>query len=227
MAKTVGSKKAKKPSRRAQATRERIFAAALAEFAEAGFAGARVDAIARRSGANKALLYRYFGDKTKLYAATVAHVATLRRAAADAAPEEIGDRAAYWVRATARSELTLRFVLQEAARASRPGRAAALDRTHYDRQIHEVAERTPKDAALTLLALDALVTYPFAFPEITRAITGASVADAEFVERWAKFVLELTRSAFPARSPSEPSPGSQPLRRSRAPAPVSGVVSRR
>ncbi len=216
----MSSKQTKEPSGRAEATRERIFAAALVEFAEAGFAGARVDAIARRSRANKALLYRYFGNKTKLYAATLAHVATLRRTAAAAAPEELGDRAAYWVRATARSKVALRFVLQEATRAGRPRRAVALDRTHYDRQLHELAERTAKDAALTLLALDALVTYPFAFPEITRAITGASVADADFVERWARFVLEMTRSAFPAPSPLEPSPGSSPLRRSRAkPAP--------
>jgi hypothetical protein len=38
-------------------TRERILAAALAEFAAKGFAGARVDLIARRARANKRMLY--------------------------------------------------------------------------------------------------------------------------------------------------------------------------
>lgn len=49
-------------------TREAILAAAEAEFADYGFDGARVDAIAERSGSNKTLLFRYFGDKLGLYA---------------------------------------------------------------------------------------------------------------------------------------------------------------
>ncbi len=44
-----------------------ILAAAAAEFAEWGFAGARVDEIARRAGVNKAMLYYHVGDKAKLY----------------------------------------------------------------------------------------------------------------------------------------------------------------
>lgn len=181
---------------RAEATRAKIFEAALAEFGEAGFAGARVDAIARRSGTNKALLYRYFGDKSKLYAATLAHVASLRRAEADAAPDELGARAAHWVHATSRSDLVLRFVLQEAAR---PRRSRALDHAHYARQIEELETRVTGDAALTLLALDALVTYPFVFPMIARAMTGAHPPSPKFVERWAGFVAEIARKAFAKR----------------------------
>ena len=49
-------------------TREAILAAAEAEFADHGFDGARVDTIAERSGFNKTLLFRYFGDKLGLYA---------------------------------------------------------------------------------------------------------------------------------------------------------------
>jgi AcrR family transcriptional regulator len=43
-------------------TRRRILAAALAEFSAKGFAGARVDAIARRAKGNKRMLYHYFGN---------------------------------------------------------------------------------------------------------------------------------------------------------------------
>jgi TetR/AcrR family transcriptional regulator len=46
---------------------ERILGAAAHEFAERGFAGARVDEIARRAGVNKAMLYYYVGDKAALY----------------------------------------------------------------------------------------------------------------------------------------------------------------
>ena len=47
--------------------RERILDASSAVFAEEGFAGARVDAIAQRAGVNKAMLYYHIGDKRALY----------------------------------------------------------------------------------------------------------------------------------------------------------------
>jgi TetR/AcrR family transcriptional regulator len=46
----------------------RILDAAKDVFAEKGFAGARVDEIARRAGVNKAALYYHIGDKKALYA---------------------------------------------------------------------------------------------------------------------------------------------------------------
>jgi AcrR family transcriptional regulator len=47
--------------------RQKILDASSAVFAEEGFAGARVDAIARRAGVNKAMLYYHVGDKRALY----------------------------------------------------------------------------------------------------------------------------------------------------------------
>jgi TetR/AcrR family transcriptional regulator len=52
-------------------TRARILSAAAREFAEEGFSGARVDVIARRAGANKAMLYYHVGDKAALYEAVL------------------------------------------------------------------------------------------------------------------------------------------------------------
>lgn len=57
--------------KRGEQTREAILAAAEAEFADHGFDGARVDAIAERSGFNKNLIFRYFGEKLGLYAAVL------------------------------------------------------------------------------------------------------------------------------------------------------------
>lgn len=48
-------------------TRQRVLDAATKEFAEKGLSGGRVDEIARRSGANKRMLYHYFGNKEDLY----------------------------------------------------------------------------------------------------------------------------------------------------------------
>ena len=51
----------------AQRTREVILSAAETVFAERGFAGTSVDAIASQAGYNKSLLFQYFGDKLGLY----------------------------------------------------------------------------------------------------------------------------------------------------------------
>jgi AcrR family transcriptional regulator len=48
-----------------------ILAAAVTEFTEKGYAGARIDSIAAKSGANKRMIYHYFGDKDGLYLAVL------------------------------------------------------------------------------------------------------------------------------------------------------------
>lgn len=58
-------------SPRAAATRRRILEAATAEFAAKGLAGARVDEIAARAGANKRMIYAYFGSKEELWLAVL------------------------------------------------------------------------------------------------------------------------------------------------------------
>ena len=59
-------------TRDAEATRARLLAAAVDEFAAHGIAGARVDRIAHAAGANKQLIYAYFGNKEGLFDATLA-----------------------------------------------------------------------------------------------------------------------------------------------------------
>ncbi len=53
----------------ADSRRDRLLAAARREFAEFGYAGARVARIAARATVNKQLLYYYFGSKAGLHAA--------------------------------------------------------------------------------------------------------------------------------------------------------------
>ena len=59
----AGAKAVRDPAQ----TRARILAAARAEFAAHGLGGARVDRIAREAGANKRMLYYYFGNKDDLF----------------------------------------------------------------------------------------------------------------------------------------------------------------
>lgn len=57
-----------------EATQRALLAAAIAEFAEKGLAGARVDEIARRAAVNKQLVYHHFGNKEDLYRAALEQV---------------------------------------------------------------------------------------------------------------------------------------------------------
>jgi len=55
----------------AEGAREAILNAAETVFAEHGFDGARIDAIAATAGYNKSLIFQYFDDKLGLYAEVV------------------------------------------------------------------------------------------------------------------------------------------------------------
>ena len=59
--------------RNAERTKSNILAAAVQEFAQNGFAGARVDCIANAAGCNKGMIYQYYGSKEKLYESVIAY----------------------------------------------------------------------------------------------------------------------------------------------------------
>jgi TetR/AcrR family transcriptional regulator len=86
-------------ARRARFSADRILAAAALEFSARGFAGARVDRIARRAKVNKAMLYYHFKSKDRLYKTLLRQMFTRAAerlqaiAAADAPPAEKLDRA--------------------------------------------------------------------------------------------------------------------------------------
>ena len=54
-----------------QETRRRLLAAAIDEFSSSGFAGARIDRIAKLSGCNRERIYFYFGGKAQLFEAAL------------------------------------------------------------------------------------------------------------------------------------------------------------
>ena len=72
IAKAVRDRAARRAvTRDPERTRAAILAAATAEFTAKGLTGARVDAIAKSAGANKRMIYHYFGDKDGLYLAVL------------------------------------------------------------------------------------------------------------------------------------------------------------
>ena len=75
-------------------TKELLLAAATEEFSEYGFAGARIDRIAERAGANKRLLYVYFGDKDQLLGAVLERQIEALAEAVPLVPDDLGAFAA-------------------------------------------------------------------------------------------------------------------------------------
>lgn len=61
-------------ARDSAATRVRILAAAIDEFAAYGLAGARIDRIAEAATANKRSIYVYYGNKEALFQAAMTHI---------------------------------------------------------------------------------------------------------------------------------------------------------
>lgn len=57
--------------RDAEATKARILAAAVGEFADHGYSGARIDRIASAAKANKSMIYAYYGSKELLFDAVI------------------------------------------------------------------------------------------------------------------------------------------------------------
>jgi AcrR family transcriptional regulator len=92
-----------------EATRRKLLEAGSRQFAAAGFAGARLDAIGRDAGVNKERVYKYFGDKRGLFAAVLEHELTELLAGLridEPTPEAVGEFAGLMFdRCVARPEL--------------------------------------------------------------------------------------------------------------------------
>jgi AcrR family transcriptional regulator len=122
-------------ARPARVSPARILAAAAVEFAGRGYAGARVDRIARRARVNKAMLYYHFQSKAGLYRAllrqTFAQAGERLAAIAagdDPAPEQI-DRVIETIAAFVREHaffpsIMLREIAEGGARLDRATLAA-------------------------------------------------------------------------------------------------------
>lgn len=74
--------------RDAEATKARILTAAVAEFAAHGYAGGRIERIAREAGSNVRMIYAYFDGKNGLFDAALA---SGLRQLAEAVPPRLDD----------------------------------------------------------------------------------------------------------------------------------------
>ena len=186
-------------------TRGRILAAALREFADKGFAGARVARIARRARINKRMLYHYFGNKDDLFREILGRKLGERMSWATAAPDDPAGSLAYWFDVACRDTDWVRLMQWEALEAGTGELSRQAEREQASRwAIDQVRARQAAgtladdvDPAQMLLSMVALTMFPVAFPQITRLVTGLAPADPRFQEQCTEFLRRFARRLEP------------------------------
>jgi AcrR family transcriptional regulator len=192
--------------RDSERTRKRIVNAAAKEFAAKGFDGASLSDIARRARVSKQLVHHHFRSKEGLFE-QVHDVKfrpvfewqdTMPRAPADLFAERFEKRAKdrdyvrflTWEAASGRAHT---LPLQDARQKRISDYALAIRLMQAEGKLPEQL-----DHRLLQLATLALSTYPMAFAQITRLVTGRDPSDAAFQRDWYRFLRTLGSVLFDA-----------------------------
>jgi len=185
--------------RNPQQTQQRILEAALQEFAAKGFAGARVDVIARRARINKRMLYHYFGDKEGLFREVLRRKIADRSAWLAGAPEDPVERLPIWFQMACRDRDWVQLLEWEALQW---GEKKVIDEERRQESIARAVERVRQqqakgmldpelDPGQLLISMMALTAYPLAFPQLARLATGLSVSDEKFQKQREIFLRQI------------------------------------
>jgi len=191
--------------RNPQRTRERILAAALKEFAAKGFAGARVDLIARRAAINKRMLYHYFGDKEGLFKAVLRLKISQRQAWAETLSGDPAETLSFWFSAACKDMDWVRMLEWEALQQN----GKVIDeKERFDtvaRGLKRIRQRQARglvsselDPRQIMLTMRSLTMFPAAFPQLTRLITGRSIQDPVFQKERTDFLRQIASVFRPA-----------------------------
>jgi len=193
------------PLRNPERTRERILSAALKEFAANGFAGARVDAIARRAAINKRMLYHYFGNKKHLFREVLRRKIAERRASAEGLSGDPAESLPFWFKLSCKDEDWVRLLEWEALQGAdkklinensrRALAARALSRIRKQQALGYLSgEFEPRHI---LLAMRSLTMFPMAFPQLTKLIMGRPAFDSHFQKKHVEFLRRFAAAFRP------------------------------
>lgn len=201
------SKKNNPAPRNPNRSRERILSAALKEFAAKGFAGARVDVIARRANINKRMLYHYFGDKEELFKAVLRRKIGERQAWAESLSGDPEETLPFWFEAACNDADWVRLFQWEALQGNwqkvidekerLESMAQGLQRIRQRQERGQISsEFDPRHLMLTMRSL---TMFPVAFPQLTRLITGKSVFDPKFQQERSEFLKKFAAALRPQK----------------------------
>jgi AcrR family transcriptional regulator len=188
--------------RDSSATKARLLDAAFTEFATYGIAGARVDRIAEAAGANKRLIYAYFGNKEQLFDEVLRRAMT---AGAESVPFDVEDLPGYagaiFDHLVARPDL-MRLRLWKLL--ERPS-ATGLEPDAFRRKATEVADAQQRGELAQGMEPADLLTMVLAAAQAW-FWAAEDVGPEEVIQSWSPQRLALHRSAVveAARRMTEP-----------------------
>jgi TetR/AcrR family transcriptional regulator len=209
---TASVRTSKNAARDPERTRGRILASALKEFSAKGLAGARVDAIARRACINKRMLYHYFGNKKELFRAVLEYKMADRLAWMTAAPEDPMEIMPYWFDFICKDTDWIRLLEWEALQEPVEAIVNETDRRKsFERWVERISRGQKRgllskifDPRQVVLSISALIVFPLAFPQLTRLLTGLSVADPKFQRDRTKFLSQFAAAIRSQAKVKEP-----------------------
>jgi TetR/AcrR family transcriptional regulator len=166
-------------------TRERILDAALVEFSEHGYAGARISAIANRAGVNQQLISYYFDGKEGLHQALNARWQAM--SVAFTQPDmTIHEVVGNFVRASVDHRAWARLLAWQGLTGD--DGEADVDDAYFRAMVDDVRRRqlngelaNDLDPASVLLVLFAAALAPTVIPQIVRRITSTPADSPEFL----------------------------------------------
>jgi TetR/AcrR family transcriptional regulator len=172
-------------------TREKILAAALAEFSARGFAGARVDAIARRARVNKRMLYYCFGAKQDLYREILRRKIAERAEWLESTPDDFAGVLAHIYLSGGTDLDFVRLMEWEAIDSGGKKRIAEAERRAlFEKAVARLAVlqrkgSIPRGVNLTQLFISmlSLALFPLVMPQVIRLIHGMEPTDPRFMRQ--------------------------------------------
>ena len=184
-----------------EGTRQRIFDAAVEEFAVHGNAGARVDRIAEKARANKESIYRYFGTKDELLRRVLDRFLDERGEQLLPQSRDMDDYAAALFRYFIAHPEFLRLSLWEGLEFGATPDDSTIEhrRRHYQDKLASIAEQQQAgsidpdlDPRHLLVVILGVANYWHVLPQLVRIIFGAE-PDPATLERHEQFVAEAVR----------------------------------
>lgn len=193
--------------------REAILEAAIHEFAGRGYDGVRLEHVARRARCNRALIYRYFGDREGLFQAALRAQFQKRAQLLEEVPEEFGEILSWWTAKTLKDPTFIRMILRESLdyAGGEPVESVARSR-YYQQQVEMLAALQDRDLLdqafdreLLFLALLSVVILPAVMPQVVLLVTGEEAESPGFLKRWDGFLAQFAQALGP-RAPEPPEP---------------------
>jgi TetR/AcrR family transcriptional regulator len=191
--------------RNAERTRKKIMEATKKEFFEKGYNGARIESIAKRAGVKKQLIYHYFQGKDDLINQTIDDFVSAVPIENLTLPVNPIDIAEFRLKVNLDYlKDFLKYTAWEAVEDlpnesnGEGARKKVLQSYNSDMMDKQETGLVPKelDPALITLMISSLTVYPLLYNNVTRMITGHTLEEPEFQEKWAKFLHLISERIF-------------------------------